>query len=134
LSRNQVSIAPDGAVYPCVEFIGDPQFVIGDVWNGIDMALQQNIFMQNDMEKAECAICAIRKRCNHFCACQNKRATGVIDEISPVLCRHEQILLPIADKLAERLYRNRSELFIQKHYNDYYPILSIIEDRVAGRE
>jgi uncharacterized protein len=132
LGKNQISIAFDGAIYPCIEFVGDSQYKIGDVWNGIDIELQQNLFLRNEKEKTGCDICAIRKRCNHYCACQNKRATGSIDEISPVLCRHEQVLLPIADKLAERLYKKRSELFIQKHYNEYYPILSMIEDRALG--
>ena len=134
LGKNQISIAPDGAIYPCIEFIGDARYRIGDIWNGIDINLQQSLFLRNEAEKEECGICAVRKRCNHYCACQNKRATGTIDEISPVLCRHEQILLPIADRLAERLYKKRSELFIQKHYNDYYPVLSVIEDGVLRQD
>ena len=129
LSKNQVSIGPDGSVYPCTEFVGDPKYIIGDVFNGIDPSAQQNLFFENRTEKAACESCAIRVRCNHYCACQNKRATGSIDEISPVLCSHEQILLPIADKLGERLYKKRSSLFIQKHYNDYYPILAMMEDK-----
>jgi uncharacterized protein len=131
LGKNQVSIAPDGTIYPCIEFVGDEQYAIGDVDSGINRSLQQTLFLQNEKEKPGCDICTIRKRCNHYCACQNKQATGSISDVSPVLCRHEQVLLPIADKLAERLYRKRSELFIQKHYNDYYPILSAIEDGVA---
>ena len=130
LGKNQVSIAPDGAIYPCVQFVGDKQYVIGNVYSGIDKSLQQSLFLRNETEKAGCDVCVIRKRCNHYCACQNKMATGSIDKVSPVLCRHEQILLPIADNLAERLYKKRSEMFIQKHYNNYFPVLSMVEDSV----
>ena len=130
LTKNQISVATDGAVYPCVEFVDDIKYKMGDVFSGINFDLQQKIFLNNEKEKPECVSCAIRKRCNHYCACINKRATGFIDETSPILCRHEQILLPIADNLAERLYKKRDKLFIQKHYNDYYPILSAIEDKI----
>jgi len=34
-----------------------------------------------------------------------------------ILCAHERTVLPIADKLAERLYRKGSAVFIQKQYN-----------------
>jgi len=130
LSKNQISIAPDGSVYPCVEFVGDEKYKIGDVWSGVDAETRQKLFLHVDADKAGCGKCAIRNRCNHYCACQNKRATGSVDEISPVLCRHEQTLLPIADALAERLYKKRSGQFIQKHYNEHYPVLSVIEDRL----
>ena len=48
--------------------------------------------------------------------------------ISPVLCAHERLLIPIADRLGERLFKKRSALFVQKHYNDYYPLVSLAED------
>ena len=35
---------------------------------------------------------------------------------------------PIVDKLGERLYKKNATMFIQKHYNAVYPILSMIED------
>jgi len=60
----------------------------------------------------------------------NRQATGSIDEISPMLCAHERIVLPIADELAERLFNKGSALFIQKQYNDFYPLLSLAEDRI----
>ena len=47
-----------------------------------------------------------------------------------MLCRHERIVLPIADKLAGRLYQKRSGAFLQKQYNDMYPVISYVEDTV----
>ena len=37
--------------------------------------------------------------------------------------------MPIADRLAEELYNKRSEMFIQKHYNDLFPLVSLVEDK-----
>ena len=53
---------------------------------------------------------------------------GRVKEVSPVLCRHEQVLMPIADHVGEVLYRKRDPLFLHKHYNSAYPLLSLLED------
>ena len=129
LGLRQLSVGPDGTLYPCVQFVGDPVFRLGDARSGIDEDARKSLYSRNEVEKPGCDLCAIRPRCNHYCACLNRQATGSIDEISPMLCAHERIVLPIADQLAERLYRRGSALFIQKQYNDFYPLLSLTEDR-----
>jgi uncharacterized protein len=129
LGKKQVSVAPDGRLFPCVQFVGDADYCIGNVDEGIQEEKQDVIYILNEEEKESCKGCAVRKRCNHYCGCMNKQATGNIDKVSPVLCSHERLLIPIADKLAEKLYKKRNGLFIQKHYNEAFPILSLIEDR-----
>ncbi|HOF87048.1 MAG TPA: radical SAM protein [Armatimonadota bacterium] len=132
LGQRQVSVAPDGRLYPCVQFVGDADYGIGDVHAGLDEAARRRLYTLNAEEKAECAACAVRERCNHFCGCLNRQATGRLDRVSPVLCAHERIVLPIADRLAARLYQQRSAMFIQKHYNALFPLLSLVEDRTTG--
>jgi len=56
-----------------------------------------------------------------------------VNGVSPVLCRNERILVPVADRAAERLFRKRDPHFIQKHYNAAYPVLSLLEDGL-GKE
>ena len=129
LGLRQLSVGPEGKLYPCIQFVGDPEFVIGNVWEGIDEALRQALYERNEEEKPGCDRCGIRARCNHYCACLNRQATGSIDLVSPMLCAHERIVLPIADRLAERLFHQGNALFVQKHYNDFFPLLSLIEDR-----
>jgi len=131
LGLRQLSVGPDGTLYPCVQFVGDPAFALGDVRRGIDETARQALFTRNETEKPGCDRCAIRARCNHYCACLNRQATGSIDDISPMLCAHERIVLPIADELAERLYNRGNAMFIQKQYNDFYPLLSLAEDSVS---
>jgi len=132
LGKKQLSIAPDGKIYPCVQLI-EPDYCIGDVKNGIDEAKRQHLYQLNEREKDECIDCAIRSRCNHHCACVNKCATGSITALSPFQCAHERILLPIADSLAERLWQEKNALFLQKQYNDMFPLLSLTEDRTIGK-
>ena len=129
LGLRQLSVGPDGTLYPCVQFVGDKNFKLGDVWSGIDETARQSLYNHNEQEKPSCELCAIRERCNHYCACLNRQATGSIDEVSPMLCAHERIVLPIADRLASQLYQKGSALFIQKHYNDFYTLASLAEDR-----
>ena len=42
--------------------------------------------------------------------------------------KHERFLIPFVDKLAAKLYAERNALFIQRHYNPAFPIVSILED------
>jgi uncharacterized protein len=129
LGKKQISVAPDGLLYPCVQFVGDSSYSIGSVDKGIDRERQKELYELNEEEKESCKDCALRKRCNHYCGCMNKQSTGSIDKVSPVLCAHERLLLPVADRLAEKLYKKRNAMFIQKHYNDMFPVLSLIEDK-----
>jgi len=130
LGLRQLSVGPDGTLYPCVQFVGDSGFSLGDVFTGINEEARQALYSRNEAEKPGCDICKIRARCNHYCACLNRQATGSIDEISPMLCAHERIVLPIADELAGRLFKQDSAIFIQKQYNDFYPLLSLAEDKM----
>ena len=127
LGLRQLSVGVDGTLYPCVQFVGDSEFALGDVFTGINEAKRQSLYTRNETEKEGCAQCVIRARCNHYCACLNRQATGSIDEISPMLCAHERIVLPIADRVAETLYKT-SALFVQKQYNDFYTLASLVED------
>ena len=128
LGLRQLSVDPAGRIYPCVQFAGHREFCIGDVFRGIDENARQKLYLRNEIEKPGCDRCTIRARCNHYCACLNKQATGSIDVVSPMLCAHERIVLPIADALAARLYQQGSAMFIHKQYDDLYPFVSIIEE------
>lgn len=133
LGKKQLSVAPDGKLYPCVQFVGDGAYCIGDVFSGVDEDKRLSLYRINEREKEECAGCAIRDRCNHHCACLNRQVTGDLRKVAPSLCAHERILLPIADLVAETLYKKRSAIFIQKQYNDMYPLLSLAEDKLLPR-
>jgi len=131
LGQRQISVAPTGRLFPCVQFVGDggeSEFAIGDVWRGIDEQRRAALYERNAQEKDDCVACAIRERCNHFCGCLNRQATGSIEQVSPVLCAHEQMALKAADRVAERLFRGRNAMFIQRQYNELFPLVSLAED------
>jgi len=134
LSARQISIGPDGSLYPCVQFAkaGRESFWrIGSVESGIDEARRERVRAMSERGKPSCEGCAVEARCNNSCGCLNWQTTGSVEEVSPVLCRYEQMLMPIADRAAERLYKERDPLFLHKHYNAAYPAISLLEDVYA---
>lgn len=130
----QVSIAPDGKIYPCVQFVQDSvsntDYSIGDIWNGIDKTKQKSLYELSQSRTPECLQCAFNGRCNNNCSCLNWQTTRIINQVSPVLCQTEKVLIPIVDELGTRLFNKRAPMFIQKHYNSVYPILSLLEDQL----
>ncbi|MBN1810188.1 MAG: radical SAM protein [Planctomycetes bacterium] len=134
LGARQFSVDTAGYVYPCIQFPAagpESRFCIGSVFDGVDEDRLRSLHDEAEAPKDPCRDCAIRDRCNHTCACLNWQTTGTITRVSPVLCRHERIITPIADGVAETLYGKRNALFIHKHYNDAYPLLSLLQDTIA---
>lgn len=135
LGMKQLSIAPDGGIYPCIQFVGDgknkTRYLIGDVINGIDEDRRMRLYIKSKKENTVCAGCALAKRCNHKCSCLNLQTTGSMSDVSPYVCRMEQLLTPISDRLGEKLYKAGAPMFIQKHYNPDYPIISVLEDMMV---
>jgi len=131
LGVRQISVSPEGFLFPCVQFADeDPsgEWCIGSVSDGIDDSARTRIRSRSDAEKAFCRGCALLARCHNTCGCLNRQATGSINGISPVMCRHEQTQITAADQAGEILYRERNPLFLRKHYNPAWPLFSLLED------
>lgn len=137
-AKNSVAIAPSGRIYPCVQFVQDdePQdykWVIGDISSGIDpMKQAQYLSCSAKPASQECKDCVFLKRCNSMCSCDNYQATGNPATPSAFMCEHERMLIPLADKVASQLWRERNDLFINKHYNNAYPLMSYMEDTLVN--
>ena len=129
LGRTQISVAPSGLLFPCTQFVGDDSFAIGDVRRGVDEERRERLYRENAREKSSCEACAIRERCNHYCGCLNRQATGSLTQVSPVLCANEQMTIDEADRVAAKLFRSRNGMFIQKQYNELFPLISLSEDQ-----
>ena len=128
LGLRQISVGTDGILYPCVQFVGDSNYAIGSVSVGIDNDRRMRLFELNERDKETCAGCALIRRCHNKCGCLNYQTTGDIGKIPAVLCEHERMIYPIADRLAGRLFKKRSAMFIQRHYNSAFPVISYFED------
>jgi uncharacterized protein len=128
LGMRQISVGADGILYPCVQFVGDRDYAIGSASGGIDNERRMRLYELNERDKETCIDCALAKRCHNKCGCLNYQTSGDIGKIPAVLCEHERMIYPIADRLAGRLFKKRSAMFIQRHYNSVFPVLSFLED------
>ena len=109
-----ISVAPDGKIYACTQFIGDAEFCLGDVFSGIDKEKQKQLAMRSGVPET-CRECALRKRCTNSCGCLNRLETGTENTVSPLQCTYEQMLIALADETAERLFAENEEAFRKRY-------------------
>lgn len=114
--QKQVSIAPDGSIYPCIQFVGEPQYRMGDVYSGVLSDKLSHVIAEGKNEPASCSCCALKNRCKFNCCCMNKHQTGVISQVSPFTCAHEQLLIKYADIAANELFRRKDGTFLKRQY------------------
>jgi len=129
MSKEQPTVAPDGKIYSGSRYVDQSAFVIGDVFTGIDPKKRRFIDDKGGIPPAPCLECALKARCNYVYDSLTFEAGEIFSEISPVQCAHEQLITPIADKIAVKLYKERNALFLHKHYNELYSVVSLVEDR-----
>lgn len=129
MGEHQVSIDPEGWLYPCVQFpcLGEP-WRIGHVRTGFDEAARARLRGSSNAVKKECKDCSNLERCTHTCGCTNLQATGSLERVSSVHCFEERVLTPLADSVAETLYKEGNRTFLVKHYDPAGPLRSLIED------
>jgi len=128
-ARNQLSVAPDGKIYPGSKYIDNPYFEIGDVFSGIDAVKSKAAYEKIEIIPEPCSECTLRPRCNYVYDSISSKGDGTVRDVSPVQCAHEQLITPIADTVAEKLYKERNAMFMHKHYNKMYSVVSLVEDK-----
>ena len=129
----QYSIAPSGNLYPCVQFVGtddNQDYIIGTIADGFNHNKRKEIFETSEREKPECEGCKLTGRCSSWCACSNFSTLGCIDRASPIVCEYERIVMPIADNIANTLWKKRSRPFIHRFYNPAFPVLNFAEQLI----
>lgn len=113
------SVAPDGRIFPCVQFVSDrpdaQDYVIGDVEKGMNGRWRE-LIEANKQPRLQCEGCDLQGRCANYCGCLNWQTTGKLTEVSPLLCEHERMLVPITDEIGNQLWKEKNPTFLKKHY------------------
>lgn len=82
-----LAVTPEGTLYPCHQFVGDPAFMMGDVWNGVTDTRQRDAFSRcNAYSRPECRECWARLYCSGGCAANAYHATGSIGGVYEFGC------------------------------------------------
>ena len=74
-----MAVTPTGELYPCHQFVGNTDFMLGDVWHGVQKKEVVNEFKHcNVYAKEECKNCFARFYCSGGCAANAFNFTGSI--------------------------------------------------------
>ncbi|MBQ6374569.1 MAG: thioether cross-link-forming SCIFF peptide maturase [Clostridia bacterium] len=83
-----MAVTPWGDLYPCHQFVGDPRFLMGDVWSGVtNPAVQDEFRHVNAYARPECRDCWAKLYCSGGCAANAYHATGSIRGVYDLGCQ-----------------------------------------------
>ena len=114
LGARQMPVTPKGDLYPCTSFIGDKEYYLGNVYDGIDEDNLVRISSKSNTPE-ECLSCDLNKRCTNSCGCANRMNTGDENRVSPLQCAYERMVIEVSDKLGDYIYNKDPELFMSKY-------------------
>ena len=113
LGVRQMPVTPKGDLYPCTSFIGDENYLLGNVFEGLNDAKVIEIAKRSSTPET-CTGCDLVKRCTNSCGCANRMNTGDENKVSPLQCTYERMLIEISDKLGEELYQIDPQRFAKE--------------------
>lgn len=92
-----VAVTPDGEIYPCHQFVGNPQFIMGDVKNGLTKPeLKQEFADANLFNKPECQTCWAKFFCSGGCNANNYTFSNSMLKPHKLSCELEKTRLECA--------------------------------------
>ncbi len=82
-----LAVTPWGELFPCHQFVGDENYSLGDVFNGIKKPEMVDRFKScNCYSRPECQECWAKLYCSGGCAANAAHATGSITGVHPFSC------------------------------------------------
>ncbi len=83
-----MAVTPWGELFPCHQFVNDPSYSLGSVWDGVtNQALSDKFRACNVYSHPECEECWARLWCSGGCAANAYHATGDIGGVYEYGCR-----------------------------------------------
>ena len=74
-----LAVTPKGELYPCHQFVGDPKFLMGDIYGGIlNKSLRNELSERCTLTLPECRDCWARYYCSGGCAANAYHASGSV--------------------------------------------------------
>ena len=82
-----MAVTPWGDLYPCHQFVGDPKYLMGDIWKGVTNTEVRDKFKHcNAYARKECQDCWAKLYCSGGCAANSYHATGDITGVYEYGC------------------------------------------------
>lgn len=111
----KVLVDVEGRFYPCTHFIGNEDFIIGDIYNDFNID-KINTLEISRVTASECDLCGYNARCKHRCACANYGYNKSLSEPSAFQCEYEKLLIKLADKAASVLISEENPVYLANIY------------------
>ena len=74
-----MAVTPWGELFPCHQFVGDPKYSLGNIWDGVtNLAVQEEFRHCNAYARPECRDCWAKLYCSGGCAANAYHATCII--------------------------------------------------------
>ncbi|MBE6597234.1 MAG: thioether cross-link-forming SCIFF peptide maturase [Ruminococcaceae bacterium] len=99
-----MAVTPWGELFPCHQFVGDPKYSLGDIWNGVKNTEVQDGFRScNAYSRPECKDCWARLYCSGGCAANSYHSSGSINGVYKYGCElfKKRIECAVMMKVAE---------------------------------
>ena len=99
-----MAVTPWGDLYPCHQFVGDPKYLMGDIWKGVTNTAVRDEFKHcNAYARPECKDCWAKLYCSGGCAANAYHATGSITGVYEYGCElfKKRVECAIMIKVAE---------------------------------
>ena len=99
-----MAVTPWGELFPCHQFVGDPKYSLGNIWDGVtNEAIQDEFRSCNAYARPECRDCWARMYCSGGCAANAYHATGSIGGVYQYGCElfKKRIECAVMMKVAE---------------------------------
>ena len=82
-----MAVTPWGELFPCHQFVGDPKYSLGNIWDGVTNKEIQDTFRScNAYAREDCRDCWAKLYCSGGCAANSYHATGSIGGIYKYGC------------------------------------------------
>ena len=82
-----MAVTPSGELYPCHQFVGEDDFKLGDVWQGVTNTEKVEEFACcNVYARPDCADCWAKLYCSGGCAANAYHATGAVTGVYKYGC------------------------------------------------
>jgi uncharacterized protein len=115
MGTGELTITPDGSLYPCERLISHPDnsdHCIGSVEHGVDITRILGRCAPDGKLNRECGECSLKDLCMNWCGCSNAFMTGFYNRVGPFLCASERALIQTALEVFTTLESKLGPVFI----------------------
>ena len=102
VSTEYLAVTPTGDLYPCHQFVGDDEMIVGNIYDGITHPETVDIFRGNNnlYTRDECRKCWAKLYCAGGCAANNYHSNGDINKVYKFGCELQRKRIECAVMLA----------------------------------